>query len=211
MARKCCALSDRHEREMLYGPTNEEMITEIFRAYVRSYKDLPLNLFHIQWKFRDEVRPRFGVMRSREFLMKDAYSFDLDGGSRPPLLQQDVRGLSAHLRPHGADRHSDGGRNRARSAAVSAMNSSFSPRRARARFTATRTSSPSRRRRPIDRLRRRGRAAKRSSPNGRAATRRQAKCMTKRPSPPFRKRRASRRGESKSAIFSTSEPNIPSR
>ena len=71
-------IKDRHEREMLFGPTNEEMITEIFRTYVRSYKDLPLNLYHIQWKFRDEVRPRFGVMRSREFLMKDAYSFDLD-------------------------------------------------------------------------------------------------------------------------------------
>ncbi len=71
-------ITDRHEREMLYGPTNEEMITEIFRAYVKSYKDLPLNLYHIQWKFRDEVRPRFGVMRGREFLMKDAYSFDLD-------------------------------------------------------------------------------------------------------------------------------------
>ncbi|MFO1151445.1 MAG: proline--tRNA ligase [Alsobacter sp.] len=71
-------IKDRHEREMLFGPTNEEMITEIFRASVRSYKDLPLNLYHIQWKFRDEVRPRFGVMRSREFLMKDAYSFDLD-------------------------------------------------------------------------------------------------------------------------------------
>jgi prolyl-tRNA synthetase len=71
-------IKDRHERDILYGPTNEEMITEIFRAYVRSYKDLPLNLYHIQWKFRDEVRPRFGVMRSREFLMKDAYSFDLD-------------------------------------------------------------------------------------------------------------------------------------
>lgn len=69
---------DRHDRDMLFGPTNEEMITEIFRATVRSYKDLPLNLYHIQWKFRDEVRPRFGVMRSREFLMKDAYSFDLD-------------------------------------------------------------------------------------------------------------------------------------
>ncbi|TWG95441.1 prolyl-tRNA synthetase [Mesorhizobium sp. J18] len=69
---------DRHERDMLYGPTNEEMVTDIFRSYVRSYKDLPLNLYHIQWKFRDEVRPRFGVMRSREFLMKDAYSFDLD-------------------------------------------------------------------------------------------------------------------------------------
>ena len=71
-------LKDRHEREMLYGPTNEEMITEIFRSYVRSYKSLPLNLYHIQWKFRDEVRPRFGTMRSREFLMKDAYSFDID-------------------------------------------------------------------------------------------------------------------------------------
>ena len=71
-------IEDRHEREMLFGPTNEEMVTEIFRADVRSYKDLPLNLYHIQWKFRDEVRPRFGVMRSREFLMKDAYSFDLD-------------------------------------------------------------------------------------------------------------------------------------
>ena len=71
-------IKDRHEREMLYGPTNEEMVTEIFRATVRSYKDLPLNLYHIQWKFRDEVRPRFGVMRGREFLMKDAYSFDLD-------------------------------------------------------------------------------------------------------------------------------------
>jgi prolyl-tRNA synthetase len=74
-------ITDRHERDMLFGPTNEEMITEIFRAYVRSYKDLPLNLYHIQWKFRDEVRPRFGVMRSREFLMKDAYSFDLDQAS----------------------------------------------------------------------------------------------------------------------------------
>jgi prolyl-tRNA synthetase len=71
-------IKDRHERDVLYGPTNEEMITEMIRAYVRSYKDLPLNLYHIQWKFRDEVRPRFGVMRGREFLMKDAYSFDLD-------------------------------------------------------------------------------------------------------------------------------------
>ncbi len=68
---------DRHEREMLYGPTNEELITQIFRDGVKSYRDLPRNLYHIQWKFRDEVRPRFGVMRGREFLMKDAYSFDL--------------------------------------------------------------------------------------------------------------------------------------
>lgn len=70
--------TDRHDRELLYGPTNEEMVTDIFRAYVKSYRDLPILLYHIQWKFRDEVRPRFGVMRGREFLMKDAYSFDLD-------------------------------------------------------------------------------------------------------------------------------------
>jgi prolyl-tRNA synthetase len=71
-------IRDRHDRDMLYGPTNEEQITEIFKAGVRSYRDLPRNLYHIQWKFRDEVRPRFGVMRGREFLMKDGYSFDLD-------------------------------------------------------------------------------------------------------------------------------------
>ncbi len=71
-------IRDRHDREMLYGPTNEEQVTEIVRAAIRSYRDLPKMLYHIQWKFRDEVRPRFGVMRGREFLMKDAYSFDLD-------------------------------------------------------------------------------------------------------------------------------------
>jgi prolyl-tRNA synthetase len=71
-------ITDRHQRDMLYGPTNEELITDIFRQHVKSYRDLPLNLYHIQWKFRDEVRPRFGVMRGREFFMKDAYSFDLD-------------------------------------------------------------------------------------------------------------------------------------
>ncbi|MEO0619654.1 MAG: proline--tRNA ligase [Pseudomonadota bacterium] len=70
-------ITDRHDREMLYGPTNEEQITQIFRDGVKSYRELPRNLYHIQWKFRDEVRPRFGVMRGREFLMKDAYSFDL--------------------------------------------------------------------------------------------------------------------------------------
>jgi prolyl-tRNA synthetase len=74
-------IRDRHEREMLYGPTNEEMITDIFRASVKSYKQLPLNLYHLQWKFRDEQRPRFGVYRAREFLMKDAYSFDLDAAA----------------------------------------------------------------------------------------------------------------------------------
>ena len=71
-------ITDRHERAMLYGPTNEEQITDIFRHSIKSYRDLPKNLYHIQWKFRDEVRPRFGVMRGREFLMKDNYSFDLD-------------------------------------------------------------------------------------------------------------------------------------
>jgi prolyl-tRNA synthetase len=71
-------IRDRHDRDMLFGPTNEEMITDIFRSSVKSYKQLPQLLYHIQWKFRDEVRPRFGVMRGREFLMKDAYSFDID-------------------------------------------------------------------------------------------------------------------------------------
>ena len=71
-------VSDRHERPMLYGPTHEEVVTDIFRRSVRSYRDLPINLYQIQWKFRDEIRPRFGVMRGREFYMKDSYSFDLD-------------------------------------------------------------------------------------------------------------------------------------
>src|SRR6201988_1097477 len=71
-------IRDRHDREILYGPTNEEQVTEIVRASIKSYRDLPKLLYHIQWKFRDEVRPRFGVMRGREFLMKDAYSFDFD-------------------------------------------------------------------------------------------------------------------------------------
>ena len=69
---------DRHNNELLFGPTNEEVITDIFRSSIRSYKDLPKNFYHIQWKFRDEIRPRFGLMRAREFLMKDAYSFDID-------------------------------------------------------------------------------------------------------------------------------------
>jgi prolyl-tRNA synthetase len=88
-------ITDRHEREMLYGPTNEEMITAIFKDSARSYRDLPRTLYHIQWKFRDEVRPRFGVMRGREFLMKDAYSFDLDeNGARQSYYRQ----LLAYLR-----------------------------------------------------------------------------------------------------------------
>ena len=88
-------IRDRHEREMLYGPTNEEMITQIFLGSVKSYRDLPRTLYHIQWKFRDEVRPRFGVMRGREFLMKDAYSFDLDeAGARLSYYTQ----MLAYLR-----------------------------------------------------------------------------------------------------------------
>ena len=88
-------IKDRHEREMLYGPTNEEMITALFRDEVKSYRDLPRTLYHIQWKFRDEVRPRFGVMRGREFLMKDAYSFDLDEvGARQSYYTQ----MLAYLR-----------------------------------------------------------------------------------------------------------------
>ncbi len=88
-------ITDRHDRDMLYGPTNEEMITDIFRGVVKSYKDLPLNLYHIQWKFRDEIRPRFGTMRSREFLMKDAYSFDV---SKEKAVEAYNRMFVAYLR-----------------------------------------------------------------------------------------------------------------
>ncbi|MFB2552293.1 proline--tRNA ligase [Ensifer soli] len=88
-------IRDRQERPMLFGPTNEEMVTDIFRGYVKSYKNLPLNLYHIQWKFRDEVRPRFGTMRSREFLMKDAYSFDL---TREGAIHSYNKMFAAYLR-----------------------------------------------------------------------------------------------------------------
>ena len=88
---------DRHDRDMLYGPTNEEQITDIFRAHVSSYKDLPLTLYHIQWKFRDEIRPRFGVMRGREFLMKDGYNFDL---TKEDALHAYNRHLVSYLRSY---------------------------------------------------------------------------------------------------------------
>jgi len=88
-------IKDRHDREMLYGPTNEEMLTALVRDELKCYRDLPRTLYHIQWKFRDEVRPRFGVMRGREFLMKDAYSFDLDeAGARNSYHKQ----MLAYLR-----------------------------------------------------------------------------------------------------------------
>ncbi len=90
-------ISDRHGRDMLYGPTNEEMITDIFRSHVSSYKDLPLTLYHIQWKFRDEVRPRFGVMRGREFLMKDGYNFDL---TKEDALHAYNRHMVSYLRTY---------------------------------------------------------------------------------------------------------------
>lgn len=88
-------IKDRQDRPMLYGPTNEEMITDVFRSFIKSYRNLPLNLYHIQLKFRDEIRPRFGTMRSREFLMKDAYSFDLD---REGAVHAYNRMFTAYLR-----------------------------------------------------------------------------------------------------------------
>ena len=90
-------IRDRHGRDLLYGPTNEEMVTDIFRAHVGSYRELPLTLYHIQWKFRDEVRPRFGVMRGREFLMKDGYSFDID---REGALHSYNRHMVSYLRTY---------------------------------------------------------------------------------------------------------------
>lgn len=90
-------ITDRHKRDMLYGPTNEELITDIFRNAVNSYKDLPLTLYHIQWKFRDEIRPRFGVMRGREFLMKDGYNFDL---SKEAALHAYNRHMVTYLRTY---------------------------------------------------------------------------------------------------------------
>ncbi|QDY69562.1 proline--tRNA ligase [Qingshengfaniella alkalisoli] len=90
-------ITDRHNRDMLYGPTNEELITDIFRSYVSSYKSLPLTLYHIQWKFRDEIRPRFGVMRGREFLMKDGYNFDL---TKEDALHAYNRHLVSYLRTY---------------------------------------------------------------------------------------------------------------
>lgn len=90
-------ITDRHKRDMLYGPTNEEMVTDIFRSHVNSYKDLPLTLYHVQWKFRDEIRPRFGVMRGREFLMKDGYNFDL---TKEDALHAYNRHLVSYLRTY---------------------------------------------------------------------------------------------------------------
>src|SRR6185369_6722958 len=92
-------IKDRHDRDLLYGPTAEEVVTDIFRSYIKSYKDLPKNLYNIQWKFRDERRPRFGVMRGREFLMKDAYSFDVDeAGARRSYNRMFLAYLNVYAR-----------------------------------------------------------------------------------------------------------------
>ena len=140
-------IKDRHERDMLYGPTNEEMITEIFRAYVRSYKDLPLNLYHIQWKFRDEVRPRFGVMRGARVPDEGRLFLRHRRRGRAPLLQPDVRRLSAHLRAPGPDGDPDGRRHRPDRRRPQPRVHHPGRRPARARCSATGTTSTSRRRR----------------------------------------------------------------
>ena len=90
-------IKDRHNRDILYGPTNEELITDIFRTHISSYKNLPMTLYHVQWKFRDEIRPRFGVMRCREFFMKDGYNFDID---RASALHSYNRHLVSYLRTY---------------------------------------------------------------------------------------------------------------
>src|SRR6202045_1182353 len=189
-------IADRHKRELLYGPTNEEMITEIFRAYVKSYKSLPLNLYHIQWKFRDEQRPRFGVMRGREFLMKDAYSFDIDeAAARRSYNKMFV----AYLRTFA----------RMGLKAISATNSSCSRRPASPRSIATATCSicrcPARRSTTTA-------ISPRSSSNGHRSMRRLKTSTTPRVSTArCRPRRRCTREASRSARSSTSAPNILTR
>ena len=111
-ARRCCASRTGMSASCSTGPTNEDMITEIFRAYVKSYKALPLNLYHTQWKFRDEVRPRFGVMRGREFLMKDAYSFDIDEAAARRSYNRMYVAYLRDVLAHGIEDHPDARRDR---------------------------------------------------------------------------------------------------
>ena len=194
-------IKDRHERDMLYGPTNEEMITEIFRAYVRSYKDLPLNLYHIQWKFRDEVRPRFGLMRGREFLMKDAYSFDLDfAGAKHAYNRMFVAYLRTFARDGPAIDPDGGGKRADRRQSLPRIHRARRYRRERgvlpqrlSRFRGARsrtwisTTSP---------------ACRRSSTNGRRFMRRPRKSTTPPPSPSFRpEKQISARGIEVGHIF----------
>ena len=203
-------IKDRHEREMLYGPTNEEMITEIFRSYVRSYKDLPLNLYHIQWKFRDEVRPRFGLMRGREFLMKDAYSFDVDqAGARHSYNKMFVAYLRTFARlglksiPMVADTGPIGGNLSHEFIILASTGESevYLPQGLsgfRRCPTPTWISTTSR-------------ACSRSSTNGPRSMRRRRKSTTPRRSARSRPTSRSRRAASRSATSSISAPNIPSR
>ena len=204
-------IRDRHERDMLYGPTNEEMVTEIFRANVRSYKDLPLNLYHIQWKFRDEVRPRFGVMRSREFLMKDAYSFDLDAeGARHSYNKM----FAAYLRTFsrfGLDRHPDGRRHRAdRRRPLPRIHHPRRHRRERSVLPQGLSRSSRRRPRRIDfdsASAMQGVFDKWTSLYAATSEKHDAAAFAAH----RRQIREFRRAASKSAIFSTSEPSTPSR
>ena len=196
-------IRDRHERDMLYGPTNEEMITEIFRASVRSYKDLPLNLYHIQWKFRDEVRPRFGVMRSREFLMKDAYSFDLDAeGARHSYYKMFAAYLRTFSRfgltaiPMKADSGPIGGD--LSHEFIILADTGESEVFCHTRLSRLRAAARD------DRFRPTPARCGRCSTSGRRSTPRPRRSTTRRNSTRCRKNRAFRRAASKSAIFSTS-------
>lgn len=103
---------DRNEREYCLGPTHEEVITDLVRGEVRSYRQLPVRLYQIQSKFRDEIRPRFGLMRGREFMMKDGYSFDADSAGAEPELQADVRRLHPYFQSPGSQIQSSGSRHR---------------------------------------------------------------------------------------------------
>ena len=133
-------ITDRHERAFCYGPTHEEVITDIARRELKSYRQLPVNFYQIQTKFRDEIRPRFGVMRAREFMMKDAYSFHLDAGFARGGLPGDVSRVRAHLRAHAASSSAPCAPTLAASAAAPRRNSTCSPSPAR-----TRSRSPTRR------------------------------------------------------------------
>ena len=203
-------IKDRHERDMLYGPTNEEMITDIFRSAVTSYKDLPLTLYHIQWKFRDEVRPRFGVMRGREFLMKDGYNFDL---TEEDALHAYNRHMVSYIRtyermglkaiPMRADAGADRRRLHPRVPGAGA------DRRERGLLRPGGDRPDARR--PRDRLRRPRRRSARSSRPGPRPTPAPTSGTTRRPSPRCPRSGGSRGAASRSGRSSTSAPSIPSR
>ena len=204
-------IKDRHERDMLYGPTNEEMITEIFRAYVRSYKDLPLNLYHIQWKFRDEVRPALRPDARARIPDEGRLFVRPRPGRRAPLLQQDVRRLSAHLRAHGAEGDPDGRRYRPdRRRSQPRIHHPRRDRRERGVLPhATISTSRCRARTSISTT---SRACRRSSTSGRRSMPRPRRSTTRRAfDASCRPTSRCRRAASRSATSSISAPNIPSR